>query len=83
MNNSPSYGLLLEDVQGHEQHHADTQNAPSFKKVKVLKGSLVESLIPSDIPLIKNYKQAMQYIRPVHKSDLVSSCLLSPSKCIC
>ena len=48
-----SYALLLEDIQGHEQHILDTQYAPSFKQVKIPKGSLVENLISSDISAIK------------------------------
>jgi len=50
---SPSYALLLEDVHGYEEHISGTEDAPSFKQIEVPKGSLVQSLIASDISAIK------------------------------
>ena len=50
---SPSYAVLLENVQGHKEHILDTQHAPSFGQVEIPKGSLIESLIPSDVSAIK------------------------------
>ena len=46
---SSSYGLLLEDVEGHKEQLSDTSCVQSFETVTIPKGSLLETLAPSDV----------------------------------
>ena len=50
---SLSNALLLDDVQGHREQILTSEGAPSFELVNILKGSLVERLISSDVSAIK------------------------------
>ena len=63
INDTPSYALLLEDVQGHKEHFSDTACVPSFEQVEIPKGSLIESLAASDATAIKEvHKFQVNYI---------------------
>ena len=64
----PTYAVLLENVQGHKEHTLETECTPSFEQLNIPRGSLVESLIPSDISAVKQvYK--VQASHAVYSSD--------------
>ena len=64
----PTYAVLLENVQGHKHRTLETECTPSFEQLNIPRGSLVESLIPSDISAVKQvYK--VQASHAVYSSD--------------
>jgi len=60
-NDSSSCALLLKNVKGHSEQYTDT-GSPLIKPIEIPKGSLVESLIPSDVTSIQEvYKVQANY----------------------
>jgi len=77
---TPSHALLLEDIHGYEENISDTQGPPSFKQVEVPKGSLVQSLIISDVSAIKQvYKLKANHTVYSSSTEMQSGVLLFAS----